>query len=46
MNVSGDTSNSSDNFKNQEDYGFTASFSIAPTVINDIIRKKLMKMKL
>ena len=39
--------NAGGNVEDQEDYGFTASFfKIAPTVIYDITKYKLMNMQL
>ena len=39
--------NAGGNVEDQEDYGFTASFlKIPPTAIDDITKRKLMKMQL
>ena len=43
----GDILNSGDNVDDQEDYGFTGSFfKIAPTVLYDYTKNKLMNMQL
>ena len=47
MNVLVDIFNAGGNVEDQEDYGFTASFfNIASTIIDGIIKKKLIKMQL
>ena len=47
MNVLGDIFNDSGNVEDQEDYGFTESFfKIAPTVIDNITKNKLINMHL
>ena len=47
MNVSGDILNAGGNVKDEEDYEFTASFfKVLPTVIEDITKNNLTKMKL
>ena len=47
MNLLGDILNAVDNFEYQEDYGFIGSiFKIAPTVIDDYIKKNLVNIQL
>ena len=47
MNVLGDILNDGGNDECQEEYEFTVSFfKFAPTIINDITKKKLIYIKL
>ena len=47
MNLLGDILNAGDNVDDQEDYGFTGSFyKLAPTVIDDYTKKKLLNFQL
>ena len=47
MNLLGDILNAGDNVDDQEDYVFTGSFyKLAPTVIDDYTKKKLMNIQL
>ena len=47
INLLGDILNAVDNVDDQEDYGFRGSlFNIAPTVIDDYIKKKFLNVQL
>ena len=46
-NLVGDILNAGDNFDDKKDYGFRGSFiKIAPTVIDDYTKKKILNMQL